>query len=58
MYEVPSIISFSVKQLSAIIATSACSAFASCGEGTAFNQETCDPNANNEGGSFGGGAHN
>lgn len=56
MYQEPSIISFSVKQLGAIIAASACSEGFSCSD--TFDSNVCDDSAQQDGGSFGGGAHN
>lgn len=51
MYEKPSIISFSISELKKNILASARS---SC---PTFDADKCDPNAQTEGGSYGGGSH-
>ena len=58
MFVEPEIISFSVAELGSIITASACSNAFTCHDGNPFNPSTCDPNAQAEGGSYGGGAHN
>ena len=52
MYERPSILSFSISDLKKNILVAARS---SC---PTFDSDRCDPNAQLEGGSYGGGAHN
>lgn len=53
-YEKPSVLSFSISELSKNIIASARS---SCPK-TLFDKDKCDPNAQAEGGAFGGGEHN